>query len=223
MVWHDLAFLHWPVSLETIGSMLPPGMELDLFEGQAWLGIVPFRMTGVRHRCLPTLPGFSSFPELNVRTYVRVGQRAGIWFFSLDAANRLAVRAARRGFYLPYFDAAMKCRTRHGRIDYFSRRTHPGAPPAEFAATYDGVGSVFNATPGSLEYFLVERYCLYAADAAGKVWRGDVHHPPWPLQLANVDIKRNTMTGINEATKSPPKLAHFSHRLEVLAWGLEVT
>src|SRR5437867_5100192 len=105
MRWHDLLFLHWPVRPEIIRPLIPNGLELDTFDGAAWIGVVPFRMTGVRLRWLPPLPGISAFPELNVRTYVRVRDRPGVYFFSLDAGSRTAVAMARAWFHLPYFHA----------------------------------------------------------------------------------------------------------------------
>src|SRR4028119_908133 len=164
MVWRDLLFMHWPVSAEGLMPLIPPALDLDTFDGTAWLGVVPFRMTGVRPRFLPAVPWLSGFPELNLRTYVTAGGRPGIWFFSLDAHNPVAVRLARATFHLPYFDARMSYRKEGEEIHYGSVRTHRGAPPAEFAGRYRPSGAPFESLPGSLERFLTERYCLYAAD-----------------------------------------------------------
>ena len=121
--WHDLLFAHWPVDVASLGAKIPAGLELDLFEGQAWLGVVPFRMTNVAPRAVPALPWVSAFPEVNVRTYVRAGGRAGVYFFSLDAASPVAVWIARTLLHLPYYSASMQCETRDGWIHYSSRRT----------------------------------------------------------------------------------------------------
>ena len=131
--WHDLLFAHWSVPARELRERIPPALELDLFEGRAWVGIVPFRMSGVRLRACPPLPGTSAFLELNVRTYVKHADRPGVWFFSLDAESALAVRAARRGFHLPYFDAEMRLAEEAGAIRYRSERTHSGAPAAELS------------------------------------------------------------------------------------------
>ena len=132
MRWVDLVFLHWPVDAAVLRPMIPSQLELETFDGSAWLGIVPFRMEDVRLRFSPAIPGTSEFPELNVRTYVRYGERLGVWFFSLDAASRLAVRGARLLFNLPYYDADMAMRREGERVFYSSTRTHADAPPAAF-------------------------------------------------------------------------------------------
>src|SRR5262249_14421600 len=158
---------------------------LDTFDGSAWIGVVPFRMSGIRHRICPPVPGTSAFVELNVRTYVTAGGKAGVWFFSLDAASRLAVLGARWRLHLPYFDARVRCdRRTDGWIDYESRRTHRGAKPATFAARYRPTGPPTQSLPGTLEQFLTERYCLYSADPSGRCYRGEIAHIPWPLQPA---------------------------------------
>jgi uncharacterized protein len=217
--WLDLLFAHWPVEVAALRPLIPARFALDLFEGQAWLGIVPFRMSGVRLRGTPALPWLSSFPELNVRTYVVAGAKPGVWFFSLDAGNPLAVAIARTWFHLPYFRARMKCAEREGYLHYLSGRTHRGTPSAVLEGFYRPTGDVFESRPGTLEYFLTERYCLYAADSRGTLYRGEIHHRKWPLQLAQAQFSRNTMaeaTGIPLPPQKP--LLHFSKRLEVAVW-----
>lgn len=221
MVWHDLCFLHWPVRAESVRARLPAPIApfLDIFDGWAWIAVVPFHMSGVRGWGLPGLPGLSAFPELNVRTYVTMDGRPGVWFFSLDATSRIAVRVARAMFSLPYMDARITCRDEHGQIVYHSLRTHRGEPPAEFAASYAPTGQVFAAQPGSIEHFLTERYALYSLTRRGVVLRGDIDHPPWPLQPARCLIQRITMAqaaGIQPDDRAP--LAHFAKKLEVPAW-----
>lgn len=221
MRWHDLLFAHWPVDASALARIVPAGLEIDTFDGAAWLGVVPFRMTGVRLRGTPALPGPGAFAELNVRTYVRAGGRAGVWFFSLDAASRVAVRAARRLFHLPYFDAAMSCRAEGDDIAYASRRTHRGARGAELAARYGPAGGEVRARPGSLEHWLTERYCLFAATPAGRVRIGEIDHAPWPLQPAHAAIDVNSMAAAAGIAlpPSPPHLL-FARRLDVVAWSL---
>jgi uncharacterized protein len=219
MSWHDLLFVHWPVPENVLRPLIPPALSLDTFDGSAWLGVAPFRMAGVRPHFLPAVPWLSGFPELNVRTYVTAGGKPGIWFFSLDAGNPVAVRLARATFHLPYFDARMTCRVSGGEVSYRSDRTHKGAPGAEFAASYRPVGERFESRPGSLEEFLTERYCLYAADTKGNVSRGEIHHRLWPLQSAEVEVERLAMTrqiGVELPGTEP--LLHFAERLDVLAW-----
>jgi uncharacterized protein YqjF (DUF2071 family) len=219
MRWHDLAFLHWPVPAETLRPLIPAALDVDTRDGLAWLGIVPFHMTGVRPWFTPSLPGFSAFPELNVRTYVVADGRPGVWFFSLDAHQPLAVRAARQTYCLPYFDAEIRLRHADGWIDYESRRRHRGAAAADFSARYRPIGPVFRSEPGTLEHWLTERYCLYCADGRGQVHRADIHHAPWPLQRAEADLRTNTMTaGLGIALPDEPPLAHFSRFIDTVAW-----
>jgi uncharacterized protein YqjF (DUF2071 family) len=219
MGWHDLLFMHWPVDESALRPLIPSTLSLDTFDGSAWLAITPFRMSDVHPRYLPSVPPLSSFPELNVRTYVTAGGKPGIWFFSLDAANPVAVRLARATFHLPYFDAEMSCRVVGEEVRYRSVRTHRRAPGAEFVAHYSPVGEPFESRPGTLEDFLTERYCLYAADGRGNVYRGDIHHHPWPLQRAELEIESLAMTEqIGVALPETAPLLHFSERLDVLAW-----
>src|SRR5882757_11124106 len=149
--WHDLLFAHWPVDAAMLRSHIPADLAIDTFDGQAWLGIIPFSMTGVRLRWTPPVPGLSAFPELNVRTYVTAQDKPGVWFFSLDAANAMAVRAARWWFHLPYFKANMKCEEQNGSIHYLSERTHHGAPPGVLEGRYRPERGFFEAQSGSLE------------------------------------------------------------------------
>jgi uncharacterized protein YqjF (DUF2071 family) len=223
MTWHELAFLHWAVDAAALRALLPAGLELDTLEGRAYVGVVPFRMSDVRPRAVPALPGVSAFPELNVRTYVICRGTPGVWFFSLDAGSRLAVRAARAGFHLPYFDADMTvARAADGWIDYRSRRVHRGAPPAELDARYRPAGPVFLAQEGTLERWLTDRMTLYAATPRGRILRADIHHPPWPLQPATAELRICRMTEqVGLALPPEPPLAHYADRVEVVAWWRE--
>jgi uncharacterized protein len=219
MGWHDLLFMHWPVDERALRPLIPPTLSLDTFDGSAWLGITPFYMSGVRPRFLPSVPPLSNFPELNVRTYVTAEDKPGIWFFSLDAGNPVAVRLARATFSLPYFDAQMSCRARDGEVSYTSVRTHRGAPEARFAGRYRPLGEPFNSRPGTLEHFLTERYCLYSAGGTGNVYRGDIHHHRWPLQRAEAEVESLAMTEqIRVTLPETEPLLHFSRRLDTLAW-----
>jgi uncharacterized protein len=219
MRWDDLAFLHWPVPVATLEAQIPNGLQLDTFAGQAWIGIVPFRMAGVHARGLPEIPGTNEFLELNVRTYVSDGTRPGVWFFSLDCANPLAVRGARVGFSLPYVDARMQSLETNSGLDYSSTRTHRGVPAATFRANYSPSSEVVPTTPGTLEHWLTERYCLYAQRPTGQVIRGEILHQPWPLQPCKVTILENTLCdSLGLKLPTEPTLAHFAKRLEVHAW-----
>jgi uncharacterized protein YqjF (DUF2071 family) len=219
-VWHDLLFAHWSLPADRLRVKVPERLELDTFEGRAWLGIVPFRMSGVRLRLLPPLPGLSAFPELNVRTYVRHGDRPGVLFLSLDARSALAVAAARAWFHLPYFRARMSCEAEGGAIRYAHERTHAGAPPARLEGRYAPLGPVFRAALGTLEHWLAERYCLYSVASNGAIRRADIHHAPWPLQVATAAFAKNTMAEAHglELPEEPP-LLHFARRQDVVVWN----
>ena len=214
--WHDLLFAHWPVDPAQLTGSVPPEFPLDLFDGAAWIGIVPFHMTNVAPRGMPSLPGLSAFPELNVRTYVRVGERPGIYFFSLDADSAIGVRAARRLFNLPYYRASMRVTAAAEDVEYVSERR---VDEARFQAVYGPRGSVFVPAEGTLEYFLTERYGLYNRDRGGAPYRLEIHHPPWRLQPAYCHFTRNTMAdvnGIRLPTTAP--LLHFARRQDMVGW-----
>jgi uncharacterized protein len=215
--WHDLLFAHWRVDASEIRRAVPPSFDLDLFDGEAWLGIVPFHMTNAGLRATPWLPWLSAFPELNVRTYVRVANRPGVYFFSLDAGRWLAVAVARTLLNLPYHAADMAVE-RHGddlRYESARRRGHP----ARFEAAYAAVGAPFAAPAGSLEHFLTERYCLYHHDRRGQPYRLDIHHRPWSLQVARATITTNTMAAASRLTlDGAAALVHFARRQDVVAW-----
>jgi uncharacterized protein YqjF (DUF2071 family) len=219
--WDDLLFAHWPLSPEIMQAHMPSGLTLDTFDGQAWLGIVPFRMTGIRMRTLPEMPPLSRTDEINLRTYAVAGGKPGVFFFSLDAANPIAVVLARRFFHLPYFKAEFTIRCAGNTVHYASCRRHRGAPPGEFAATYRPTGPVFEAALGSLERWLTERYCLYSVDQRGHLYRGDIHHGIWPLQPASAEIQQNTLgQGFGLLLPDTPPLLHFAVRQEALVWPL---
>lgn len=220
--WHDLLFAHWPLAADELRRAIPPVLEVDTYEGQAWIAVVPFWMSGVRLRGLPSAPWLSTFPELNVRTYVTAGGKPGVYFFSLDAGNPVAVTLARRWYHLPYFHARMTVR-RHGEVfHYSSHRTHRHAPPARFIGRYRPAGEVFSAEPGSLVDWLTARYCLYAVDSRQCVQWADIHHAPWPLQRGELEIEANTMVeALGLALPDTPPLLHFARRLDVVAWAPE--
>jgi uncharacterized protein len=219
MRWTDLAFLHWPLPAAALRPLVPAALEIDTFDGDAWVGVVPFRMEATRLRWLPPIPTATDFPELNVRTYVRAGGRAGVWFFSLDAASRLAVFGARRFLGLPYFHAAMAVRADESGVHYESRRARAGGS-AEFQASYRPAGPLFHSRPGTLVHWLTERYCLFGQRRSGLCYRLDIAHQPWPLRDGTADIERNTMAepaGITLPPAAP--LVHVADApVDVRAW-----
>lgn len=229
MRWKDLLFMHWRVSPDALAPYIPASMMLETFDGNAWLGVVPFLMTETY--AIPEKPlggavskamGAYEFPELNVRTYVRVGGKPGIIFFSLDAASRSAVRLARAGFRLPYFDAKMSiAREPDGHVHFTSERVHQGAPPAVLDVRYRPTGDVSPAVPGTLEYFFTERYALYTT-LLDRPMRGHINHAPWPLQPAEAVVARMDMTALLPGVNLPPEdaLCHFAADQDIVAWPL---
>ena len=226
--WRDLLFLHWAISPDRLRAFIPSQLELDLFEGTAYVGLVPFTMTGVRWVGLPAVPGCSSFHETNVRTYVHWRGNPGVWFFSLDAANRLAVLTARRWFHLPYRYARMflEREPTSGSGDlrtilYAGVRRWPGPLPASYAIRAIPTGPAQPAQPDTLEHFLTERYILYAI-ANNRLFRGQVHHSPYPLQSADVlSIDETLLAAAGIDRPETPPLAHFARGVDVRVYALQ--
>jgi len=216
--WHNLLFAHWRCPISELRPLIPAQLEIDTYDGVAWIGVIPFFMSGVRMRAAPPLPTAHAFEELNVRTYVTLDGRPGVWFFSLDCASLLAVIGARVGIHLPYFRAAMGMTRSDDTIAYQSRRWSIAGAPAAFSAVYRGVGALTTPAPGSRDHFLTERYCLYASDGK-RIWRGDIVHPPWILQEGDATIAHNSMitaAGIRAPRDAP--LLHFSAFQDVRFW-----
>ena len=212
--WSNLLFAHWRVPIEDLRRQIPEPLEIDTYDGEAWIGVVPFELR-IRPRFLPVVPRIASFPEINVRTYVTHEGKPGVWFFSLDATSPLAVRAARWGFNLPYFDADMSCDVEGTRIRYASDRA---SKDARFVAQYEATSEPWLAEPTSLEAWLSERYCLYAVSRGGTLSRTDVHHQQWPLQNARCEIEEISMTQpIGIALDGEP-LLHFARHIAVVNW-----
>ena len=233
MAWRDLLFAHWPADPAEIRRAMPAGfgrpggvrgLELDTRDGCAWVGVVPFRMADTAPRLFPALPGRpSNFLELNVRTYVRWQGRPGVWFFSLDADSRLAVRGARASFGLPYHDARMRFEHEtSGWIRFTSERTHRGVGAGTLDIHYRGAERLPRAEPGSIEHWLTERYFLAVLDRRGRPRLGEIHHEAWPLRIGEARIENCTVTdafGI-QLPDAPPTHLHVVESLDVLGWAL---
>jgi hypothetical protein len=211
----DLLFAHWRVDADVLRPHIPDRLSIDQHDGSAWLGVTPFVVSGLRARGTVPLPYVSSFHELNVRTYVTLDDKSGIWFFSLDASSRLAVAAARRLYRLPYFRADITIERRGERLLYECVRSEDKA----FSGGYRGLGAPTPPAAGSLEHFLVERYCLYAG-YGGRLFRAEIHHRPWPLEPAEASIDLNTMPPDGVDVDAAP-VTHFSGRQDVVIWSLQ--
>ena len=217
--WRDLLFAHWPVPTESLRPVVPAELPIDTIDGTAWIAIVPFRGRDTRIRWLPPVPTATTFPELNVRTYVTLDGRPGVYFFSLDAASVLAVIGARL-IPLSYFHARMsKTLDGEGWVGFSSERAHPGAADATFRARYRPAGPVAESTPGSLESWLTDRFCLYTRHPVAGLLRVDIDHAVWPLQPAHAEFSVNRMTEqIGVALPDGEPLLHFARRLDAFFW-----
>lgn len=218
--WADVLFCHWPVDEEQLAPHVPPSLPLDRHDGRAWVSVTPFEVQGTRPRGALPPPVLSRFPEINVRTYVTLGGRPGIWFLSLDAASMLAVAAARGLYRLPYLRARMEIVRDGPWIGYRSERHDPRGARAEFEARYRPAGAYRRPEPGSLEAWLVDRYRLYTVDEDGRVYAGDIHHRPWTVQDAVVDIRANTMTAPHGIDLHGEPLVQYAARQDVVFWPL---
>ena len=218
--WERLCFLHWRVPEDGLRALVPDRLELDTHDGSAWLGITPFRISGLRLRGLLPVPRLSSFLELNVRTYVTIDDRPGIFFFSLDAGSRFAVESARRIYRVPYLHARMRVRGRGDAVEFESERTQSDGPSARLALRYEAADAAAEPEPGSLEWFLTERYCLYTLDERQRVLRGDIHHPPWRLRPATARVGANTMARQIGLDLHGEPLLHLAERQDVVFWKL---
>jgi uncharacterized protein YqjF (DUF2071 family) len=229
--WSDLLFLHWAVDGRALRALIPSALELDAFEGRAYVGIVPFTVTGARPTWLPPLPFVSDFHEVNLRTYVHLGGRdPGVWFFTLDASNPIVVQTARTLFKLPYrrADIAMAVQEpgegsgRAGEsrrwIDFTSRRVSGDRP--ELEVRYGPAGAPQPAAPGTLDHFLLERYILYT-ESGGALYRARVHHEAYPAQGAVVpSLRENFLPSIGVKRPERPPLAHYAREVDVDVFAL---
>ena len=226
--WHHLLFLHWEVPADELQALVPHGLSVDTFEGKAYIGLIPFTVTGVRPILMPPMPGVSSFHEVNVRTYVhREGRDPGVWFFSLDASSALAVEAARLAYKLPYYKAGIEFAASGQPLPLITFTSHRdddrGSTPAHAHIRYrpeEGISRA--ALPGTQEHFLVERYILYARDSDHQLWRARVHHQAYPLQRAELMELDETLvwaSGIRRPGDVP--LRHYAREVNVKVYAPE--
>jgi hypothetical protein len=219
--WNDLLFLHYAIPAEKLRALVPEALTLDTYEHSGWVSISPFWINHLRPPGVPSLPWVSHFAEINVRTYVTYEGKPGVYFFSLDASHLSAVWGARIFYRLPYWHASMKVKGRgKPKLQFQSTRSH-GPKPAELRISYGPIGPGVPARPGSLQHFVTERYCLYSVNRK-RLYRADIHHLPWSLEPAAVDLTVNSMAqtaGID--LPASPDLTHFSRALKVLVWAPE--
>jgi len=218
--WGKLLFMHWRIEEAELRSLIPEQLEIDTFDGSAWIGIIPFTMWDIRALppYLPAVPGLSSTHELNVRTYVHYNRVPGVWFFSLDCNSTAAVMAARAFYHLPYFNAHIDLEQHINTVDYALKRID--RPPAYFNGSWNIGETVPFSHPDSLEFFLTERYCLYAEND-GELYCARIFHPPWPLQKATINYYESAMIealGLKSRVGEP--VLNYCEEIDVDIWGI---
>jgi uncharacterized protein len=220
--WHDVLFAHWPLAAGALRARLPVGLELDLYDGQAWLGILAMQMRGVRPRWLPPLPVLSSLAQVNVRTYVVAGGVRAVYFFGLYASSLLASLGARIFFSLPYFRADVSLRPGGDGLRLDCRAWDSRPVRALMRATYRPLSKPYRPADGTLEHWFAERYRLYTTGPGGDLYYGDIGHEPWSLQPAELRIEENSLPaahGLPEPVGVPA--AHYSLGREARIWPLQ--
>ena len=219
--WRNLTFMHWEVSPEKLQPHIPEGLEIDLFDGKAYVGTIPFQMRNVRPRLLPSVPGISTFPEFNVRTYVTKNGKPGVLFLTLDAQSRVTCFYAPRKYGLPYRYA--KCNVHVESEKHYSWTSRRKDGGQSLIGTTKRLGPVERAAEGSLEYFLFERYSLYTWHN-GVLKRAYTHHLPWKYSTAEVEMQSNTLLdsyNLNVKDSLQPEYIHMSPGVEVQTWNIE--
>ncbi|HLL16238.1 MAG TPA: DUF2071 domain-containing protein [Pyrinomonadaceae bacterium] len=216
--WGKLLFMHWPIPAERLRPLIPPQLTIDTFDGEAWVGITPFTLWDVRLSFTPPVPYLSDFHELNVRTYVLYRGVPGVWFFSLNTNSSMTVLGARTFYFLPYFNSDIDLRQEGDIIHYRLRRADR---PAAFDASWEIGKELPEAEPGTLEFFLTERYCLYSASGES-IYRARINHRPWPLRQAAL---LSYVSDIAESDYLPrlkgKPLVHYAEALSVDVWPPE--
>jgi uncharacterized protein len=218
--WNDLLFVHYPCPVEKLRNLVPKSLTIQEFEGICWIGIIPLKMERVMMRPLPDIPYISNFLELNVRVYVEYEGKPGVYFLSLDASNPLAVWGGKNLFHLPYKHADIEFKKENNTNIFHSKRKE-GEDQSEFSLSYYPTSDIFEAKPNTLEYFFTERYCLYTLTPHG-VYRGNIHHLPWPHQEAKAKIFSNSILN-NFQIPIPSSEPHilYSKGVDAILWNLE--
>ncbi len=215
--WLDLLFLHWPVPVQAMRALVPKDLELDLYDGHAWVGLVPFEMRGVRPRFAPKIAAFG-FLETNVRTYVRHRGEPGVYFLSLEAASWIGVKLGRWGWGLPYFHADMSISVSNDTFDYASCRADQSK--AELKVSYRRLEPMGPSEPGSPEFYFLERYLLFVS-RSGRIQRGQVSHTPYPVHRAElISLEDTLVAAAGLEVSGPPVLVHASPGVDVEVFGL---
>jgi uncharacterized protein YqjF (DUF2071 family) len=217
--WLDTCFLHWPVEPEAVRRAVPHELPIETFEGRAWVTITPLFIRASRPRLVPPVFPWASFPEVNLRTYTTVDGKPGIYFLSLECASAVAVAVARAIYRLPYRLARIAMRREGPRTTVRSRRIGPGPRQVGLAVGYQPVGDPVTTAPGSLDHWLLERYCCYGVDRLLGVLRTEIQHPPWRVRGADVEVRENTLASAHRLPLQGEPLVHLGDRQDVLFWA----
>ncbi|MGV3467279.1 MAG: YqjF family protein [Heyndrickxia sp.] len=220
--WRNVLFLHWPVPVEKLRPHIPSSLQIDTFKGSAWLGIILFVLEGIFPLGISSLSLTPSFPETNVRTYVKYNGKPGIYFMSIDVENWASLKIAKRWYRLPYHSAQIFYQKEGQNFNFHSIRKDNESPSIYLKGQYSPISEVYYAKEGTLDHWLTERYCLYSSNNVASIYCGDIHHQPWPLQKAEIDLVRNTLfTPFNFDFSKVKPIAHFSTGLDSLMWNIK--
>ncbi|MBS4188956.1 DUF2071 domain-containing protein [Bacillus sp. FJAT-49705] len=219
--WRNLLFVHWPISPETIREHIHPSLQIDTFNGVAWLGIVVFELEGIYPRGFPPISILPPFPEINVRTYVQYNGKPGVYFLSLDVSDWASYTLAKRWFHLPYHSANISIKQKDLSFHFESIRKKSKIYPILCKGTFSPLPEVYFPKEGTLDHWLTERYCLFSTNNKGRIFCGEIHHRPWPLQKANSEIyKNNLFSPFKIDLSGVQPISHFSKGVDSLIWNI---
>ncbi|MGG1677746.1 YqjF family protein [Neobacillus sp. NRS-1170] len=220
--WKNLLFLHWPISLEKLRPYVPSSLQIDTYNGSAWLGVILFVIEGIYPRGISSVSVTPKFPEINVRTYVQCDGKPGIYFLSIDVQNWASLNIAKRWYRLPYYSSEISFQKEGQSFQCQSVRKGNANTIISFKGKYFPVSEVYFPKEGTLDHWLTERYCLYSSTNGVNIYCGEIHHQPWPLQKAEIEIVNNTLfTPFHFDLSEVKPTAYFSEGVDSLIWNIK--
>lgn len=220
--WRNVLFLHWPIPVEKLRPHIPSSLQIDTFNGSAWLGIILFVLEGIFPFEIPSISLTPKFPEINVRTYVKYDGKPGIYFLSIDVMNWASLKIAKNWYHLPYHSSQIFFQKEEQKFHCHSIRKGNENTPISFKGKYAPVSEVYFPKEGTLDHWLIERYCLYSSNNGINIYCGDIHHRPWPLQKAKIELVKNTLfTPFHFDLFEEKPIAHFSIGVDSLIWNIK--
>lgn len=220
--WNNLLFLHWPISPKQLQPFIPSPLQIDIFNQYAWIGIIVFCMGGIYPRGFSLKSLTPKFKEINVRTYVLLNGKPGVYFLSLDVPDWASLTIAKRWYHLPYHPAKVSIQKEEQTFHCLSIRNGKANSPISFNGKFKPISEVFFPQEGTLEHWLTERYCLYSTKTGDDIYCGEIHHRPWPLQIAEAEISHNTMFSPFEWDLSDVKpISHYAEGMDTLIWNIK--